>query len=298
MRFVNYLYQNKKNIGIQLSEVGNIVPVDLCLAKNTPNNVENIFDVIDYVSTVNIGELKERVKGLLHLSISIEDIKVLAPIEYPKRNIFCLGKNYIEHALEMKGKTTDAVVIPKKPIYFSKLCYPAIGQGDSITGHVGVSEQVDYEVELAVIIGIGGRNIPESEVQNHIFGYTIVNDISARDLQIDHIQWYRAKSLDGFCPMGPAIVHKSAINYPPSLKIKSFVNEEIRQDGITSDLIFNIDHIVSELSRGTTLVPGDIIITGTPSGVGMGFDPPKYLKSGDNITCEIEHIGKISNSFL
>jgi len=228
--------------------------------------------------------------------ILLDHVKVLSPIEYPRRNIICLGKNYKEHALEMKGKITDALVVPDAPIYFSKACYKTIGHKDIITGHKGVSNMVDYEVELAIIIGKEGLNIPKDQVRDHIFGYTIANDVSARDLQKDHFQWLKGKSLDGFCPLGPVIIEKDDVAYPPSLDIKCYVNDELRQDAKTDDLIFDMDTIVSDLSRGMTLLPGDIILTGTPSGVGMGFQPPKYLSSGDVIKCEIEHIGALINT--
>ncbi|MBI9013643.1 MAG: fumarylacetoacetate hydrolase family protein [Clostridiales bacterium] len=285
MRFVNYIYNMKQSIGIIKNN--KIIPLEHIL--NRP--VESMMTVIDEISIELIeSNLNKEVQG-----INLEDVKILAPIEFPRRNLFCLGKNYKAHALEMKGKTTDQVVIPDKPIYFSKACHKAIGQGDVITGHVGVSEQVDYEVELAVIIGKEGSHIKKEDVYDHIFGYTICNDVSARDLQVEHIQWHRGKSLDGFCPLGPVIIHKSVVNFPPDLKIECYINDELRQEGRTSDLIFDIETIVSDLSRGMTLLPGDIILTGTPSGVGMGFKPPKYLKSEDIITCIIESIGELKN---
>lgn len=289
MRFVNYKYLGLKNIGIQKNENGNIVPINSCI----PHKLATMVEVIKYFSEKDLEELEKKFYD--YESIPFESVKLLAPIEYAQRNIFCLGKNYYDHALEIKGKTADNVLIPKEPIYFSKLCYPAIGDKEYITGHVDVSKKVDYEVELAVIIGKSGKNIKKEDVEDYIFGYTIINDVSARDLQLDHVQWYRGKSLEGFCPMGPAIVHKSNIEYPPKLNIKSYVNGELRQDSNTSKLIFNIDRIISELSKGIKLIPGDIIITGTPSGVGMGFEPPKYLKSEDVIECTIEKIGKIIN---
>ena len=229
-------------------------------------------------------------------SVELDKVKILSPLERPIRNILCLGKNYKEHALEMKGKITDEVVIPDLPIYFSKACYKTIGTGDTITGHVGVSNSVDYEVELAIIIGKQGKDIAKSDVKDYIFGYTIANDISARDLQKDHYQWLKGKSLDGFCPLGPIVVTTDELSYPPDLKIQSYVNDDIRQNARTTDLIFDIDTIVSDLSKGMTLLPGDIILTGTPAGVGMGFKPPKYLKSGDEIRCEIESIGTLTNT--
>ena len=157
---------------------------------------------------------------------------------------------------------------------------------------------MDYEAELAVIIGKDAKNVPVSEVKNYIFGYTVINDVSARTLQTRHKQWYFGKSLDGFLPMGPCIVSADEIAYPPKLPIRSYVNGELRQNSNTELLIFDIDHVISELSQGMTLQAGTIIAMGTPAGVGMGFEPPKFLKTGDVVTCEIEGIGRITNPIV
>jgi len=273
MKFVRYEYKKDIHLGI----------LDGLSVKKI-KDFTSIYDIIN----------KEF--ELTDLCLDLDQVKVLAPIVNSKRNLFCLGKNYKEHALEMKGKITEEVVIPSHPIYFSKVGSSVIGDGDIITGHQGLSEQVDYEVELAIIISKEGRNIKTDQVRDYIFGYTICNDISARDLQKEHYQWLKGKSLDGFCPMGPIIVSFDEIPYPPDLKIQSFVNGELRQDSRTSQLIFDIDTIVSDLSKGMTLYPGDIILTGTPSGVGMGYNPPKYLTSGDVIRCSIESIGQLTNT--
>jgi len=278
MRYLKFSYKGQKGIG--LLEDNCVYPL-----MNNDSWIKSMIVFLEENYPVKRGE-----------SISLDEVKILSPIEYPRRNIICLGKNYREHALEMKGKITDAVVVPDYPIYFSKACNKTIGYGDVITGHKDVSEMVDYEVELAIIIGKEGINIAKDKVKDHIFGYTIANDISARDLQKDHFQWLKGKSLDGFCPLGPVVVDKSDVMYPPSLDIKCFVNDELRQSAKTDDLIFDVDTIVSDLSKGMTLLPGDIILTGTPSGVGMGFKPPKYLSSGDVIKCEIEKIGILINS--
>ncbi len=278
MRYLKFSYKGQKGIG--LLEDNCVYPL-----MNNDSWIKSMIVFLEENYPVKRGE-----------SISLDEVKILSPIEYPRRNIICLGKNYREHALEMKGKITDAVVVPDYPIYFSKACNKTIGDGDIITGHKGVSEMVDYEVELAIIIGKEGVNIPKNQVKDHIFGYTIANDVSARDLQKDHFQWLKGKSLDGFCPLGPVVIDKNDVMYPPSLGIKCFVNDELRQSAKTDELIFDIDTIVSDLSKGMTLLPGDIILTGTPSGVGMGFKPPKYLSSGDVIKCEIEKIGILINS--
>jgi 2-keto-4-pentenoate hydratase/2-oxohepta-3-ene-1,7-dioic acid hydratase in catechol pathway len=161
--------------------------------------------------------------------------------------------------------------------------------------HKDVTKEVDYEVELGVIIGKTCKNVTEAEVKDYIFGYTIINDITARDLQRKHVQWLRGKSLDTFCPMGPILVTKDEIEDHSNLKISLKINDEIRQSSNTSKMIFSIEKIISELSNGITLLPGDVIATGTPEGVGMGFVPPKYLKEGDVVTCAVESIGELTN---
>lgn len=245
---------------------------------------KNIFQLIEEKEYALSGEI-----------VQASTVTLLAPIEYPRRNIICLGKNYSEHAKELEGKTSDLVGIPEDPIYFSKFAYPAIGDGGDIIIDPAVTDSVDYEVELAVVIGKSAKKISASDVKDHIFGYTIINDVSARNLQMKHIQWVRGKSLDTFTPMGPCLVTADEIQYPPVLDISCSVNGEVRQSSKTDAMIFDIDYVVSELSQSMTLYPGDIIITGTPEGVGMGFDPPKYLKAGDVVVCEIEGIGKLTN---
>lgn len=279
MKFIKYEFNSNKGLGIVSDD--QVTPL-----VNNGQIIPDLFTYLDLKSTdIEHGEV-----------INLEDVKVLSPIEYPLRNIFCLGKNYKEHALEMKGKITEEVVVPEYPIYFSKACYKTLEPNGEICGHIGISNDVDYEVELAIVIGKKGSHISKQDAKDYIFGYTIANDISARDLQKNHYQWLRGKSLDGFCPLGPVIIERDDVSYPPDLGIKCYVNDELRQNAMTSDLIFDIDTIISDISKGMTLLPGDIILTGTPSGVGMGFKPPRYLKSGDVIKCEIEKIGQLINS--
>ena len=185
--------------------------------------------------------------------------------------------------------------IPKHPIYFTKIADPAIGHMDNIIIPTEYTENLDYEVELAIIIGKEGKNISPDNVEEYIFGYTIGNDISARDIQTKHIQWFKGKSLDTTTALGPYIVSKSKIKLPVELDIRCKINGEIRQSSNTRNLIFNIPYIISDLSQGLTLKPGDIILTGTPAGVGAGFKPPKYLKPGDKIESIIEDIGTLIN---
>lgn len=226
----------------------------------------------------------------------LEDVKLLAPIPVPEQDVICLGINYMEHAAEsarFKQEEFDG----KRPyaVYFSKRVNQAVADGEPIQAHEDIVDSLDYEAELAFIIGRDAKDVPPEQVKDYIFGYTIINDVSARTIQNRHKQWYFGKSLDGFTPMGPCVVTTESLPYPPCLKIQSYVNGELRQDSNTELLIFGIDHIVSELSRGMTLKAGTIISTGTPSGVGMGFQPPKYLKRGDVVECVIEGIGKLTN---
>ena len=228
--------------------------------------------------------------------IPLGDVRIVAPIPRPEQDIICMGMNYAEHAEEACGYSTQAFSSDRLvPVFFSKRCTHCQGSGEGIPGHPDLTGCLDYEAELAVILGKDARNVPEADVEGHIFGYTIINDVSARDLQTRHKQWYFGKSLDGFCPMGPCIVTRDEIAWPPALEISAAVNGELRQKSNTRMLIHGIAEIVSTLSRGMTLKAGTIIATGTPKGVAMGMETPRFLRSGDLVECEIEGIGKLSN---
>ncbi|MGZ9792420.1 fumarylacetoacetate hydrolase family protein [Bacillus atrophaeus] len=222
---------------------------------------------------------------------SLSDVKLHAPIPKPSKNVMCIGKNYKDHAIEM-GSEAD---IPEYPMVFTKSPTTVTGHGDVINCHSQVTAQLDYEGELAVVIGKSGTHISKEEAYDHIFGYTIINDVTARDLQKKHKQFFIGKSLDSTCPMGPVLVHKSLIPDPQCLQVETRVNGELRQSSSTSDMIFSIAELIETLSKGMTLEAGDIIATGTPSGVGKGFTPPKFLQAGDSIDITIEPIGTLSN---
>ena len=224
-------------------------------------------------------------------------MELLAPIPRPRQDILCLGMNYKDHADEAAQYNAEAFT-KEKPVavYFSKRVSQAVAPEGDIERHAGLVERLDYEVELGVILGKAARNVKAEEAGDYIFGYTVLNDVSARDLQTGHKQWYFGKSLDGFTPMGPCIVTADEIAFPPALHITARVNGELRQDSTTDLLITSIADIIEELSSGMTLLPGTIISTGTPSGVGMGFDPPKFLKPGDVVECSIEGIGTLRNT--
>ncbi|QND59043.1 fumarylacetoacetate hydrolase family protein [Mesorhizobium huakuii] len=232
--------------------------------------------------------------------IPLVQVEIEAPIPQPRRNIFCVGKNYHEHAHEFARSGFDssagAGAIPKHPIIFSKVPESVVANHASVLIDPSVSTAIDYEAELAVIIGKGGRGISKANALDHVWGYTIVNDVTARDLQGKYSQWLIGKSQDTFCPMGPWAVTKDELDLATA-GIRCFVNEDLRQDSRISLLIFDIPTIIATLSQGITLKPGDIIATGTPVGVGIGFDPPKYLKAGDVVRIEIDGIGTLENRF-
>ena len=223
--------------------------------------------------------------------IEPEAVEWMAPIPKPTKNIFCVGKNYAEHAIEMGSKDD----IPEHVMLFTKAPTTVIAHGEAIPSHENVTKQLDYEGELAVVISKKAKGIGREEANEYIFGYTIINDVTARDLQSRHKQFFIGKSLDGTCPMGPYIVHHSAIQTPVKLNVQTKVNGEIRQNGNTKQFIFSIPEILEVLTKGMTLEAGDIIATGTPAGVGKGFNPPIFLKSGDEITIEIEQVGVLKN---
>lgn len=213
---------------------------------------------------------------------------IQAPVRPSK--IFCVGRNYAEHAAELSN------AIPTKPLIFSKYPTCVIGTGDTVQWYADITQKVDWEGELVVVIGKTAKNISEEEAYEHIFGYTIANDISARDLQDSESQWVRAKAQDTFCPLGPGIVTTEDIPDPHTLQIVTKVNGETMQNGNSKDMIFKIPYLVSYLSRTFTLLPGDLILTGTPSGVGKAMKPPRFLQDGDEVTVTIEGIGTVSNS--
>ncbi len=222
-------------------------------------------------------------------SLPLSAVELEAPIPLPRRNIFCAGVNYRAHAREFD----TAAALPEHPIIFSKVPDCVIGPGAPIRLPT-VSQAIDYEAELAVIIGRPGVAISAARAMDHVWGYTIINDVTARDLQQRHRQWLIGKSLDSFAPMGPWLVSADELDATDT-RVRCWVNEELRQDARTSDLIFGIPELIAAISGGITLLPGDIIATGTPAGVGMGFDPPKYLKHGDVVRIEIDGIGVLEN---
>ena len=225
----------------------------------------------------------------------IDRSRLLAPIPYPRRNVFCVGRNYLEHVREGDLKRGIQTPIPQYPQYFTKPPSTVIGDQGAIEIEPWVSDRIDYEVELAVIIGQPIRNADPESAMGAIFGYTIINDVTARDLQRQHDQWFKGKGLDTFCPMGPWVVTQDEITDPHALAVRLWVNGDLRQSDTTAHMHFSVGRIIADLSQGMTLMPGDVIATGTPPGVGYAMTPPQFLKAGDRVVCEIEGIGRLSN---
>ena len=275
MKLVTFLYQGREIPGILEHDTVRPLP---CASMQ---------------ALIESGTVPEPVGEWLPLSM----VTLLAPIPHPRQDIICLGINYRDHAEEAARFSGDAFRKERPiPIYFSKRVAEAVPPNGWIDSHPGLVEQLDYEAELAVVIGRTAKDVPANQAGEYIFGYTILNDVSARVLQTAHKQWYFGKGLDGFTPMGPWITTADEVAFPPALAISSKVNGELRQHSNTSLLMTGIAEIIEELSSGITLVPGTIIATGTPAGVGMGFDPPKFLKSGDVVECTIEGIGTLCNT--
>ncbi|WP_238384877.1 fumarylacetoacetate hydrolase family protein [Segeticoccus rhizosphaerae] len=229
----------------------------------------------------------------------LDSVTLLAPLPHPVRNIFCVGKNYSEHAREFGRSGYDSPTkseeLPATPIIFSKATTAVTGPYTDVDPHHGVTAELDYEGELAVIIGRGGRGISREDAFTHVWGYTVINDVTARDLQREHKQWLLGKSLDTHCPMGPYAVSADEVGDVETLEVETRVNGEVRQAAPVKDLIFDIPELIATISAGITLQAGDVIATGTPAGVGIGFDPPKFLVSGDVVEVSITRLGSLRN---
>jgi 2-keto-4-pentenoate hydratase/2-oxohepta-3-ene-1,7-dioic acid hydratase in catechol pathway len=222
---------------------------------------------------------------------------LMAPIPVPRKNVFCVGRNYAEHIAEGERAQNQKIGVTEYPVFFTKPPTSVVPPEGDILTFPSVSQATDYEVELAVVIGKPGRNIAKEDAYEHIFGYTILNDITARDIQRRHGgQYFKGKGLDGSCPIGPYIVTADAIRDPHALSIGLSVNGEQRQNGNTSDMIFDIPTLIASISEGLTLEPGDIIATGTPSGVGYAMEPPRFLRDGDTVVCDIQDLGTLKNT--
>ncbi|MDR0926106.1 MAG: fumarylacetoacetate hydrolase family protein [Hungatella sp.] len=299
MKLVTYEVDRRKDIGVVSKDEMWVFPL-----RAFGMEYKEMLEVVKGLTQSEL-DLLEHASGLDPYNSNIvgaammKEVMLLAPIRTPDQDIICLGLNYMEHAEESaRYKKEDFGGTRPNAVYFSKRVNEAVDPYGEILSHSDMVDSLDYEVELGVIIGKDAKDVAPEQVKDYIFGYTIINDVSARNVQNAHKQWYFGKSLDGFAPMGPCILTAGSISYPPELDIQSKVNGELRQDSNTRLMIFNIDHIVSELSKGLTLRAGTIISTGTPKGVGMGFEPPKFLAAGDEVECLIEGIGAIKNKVV
>jgi 2-keto-4-pentenoate hydratase/2-oxohepta-3-ene-1,7-dioic acid hydratase in catechol pathway len=272
------------------------LPADTVSALATGDLRKIIASGMNAADTGRIIEAASAARRLSDMTLPASDVRLLAPLPHPAKNVLCVGRNYLEHIAEGERAQNKTIGVTEHPVFFTKPPTAVVGPGADVPIFPQVSEKIDYEVELAVVIGKAGRNIQPEQAMAHVFGYTIVNDVTARDVQRRHGgQFFKGKGLDGSCPMGPVIVTADAIGDPAKLGLRLTVNGETRQDGNTADMIFDIPTLIASLSEGMTLEPGDVLATGTPSGVGYAMDPPMFLKDGDLVVCEIDEIGKLEN---
>ena len=305
MRFVTYSFRSKIRLGM-MTEDEQIIDLREVSRRYLPGSTASYLDSMQAfieagAKAVNTAKKAAQYvagldsKGIRRLAqadilAKRNRVRLLSPIPVPRKNVICLGVNYQEHideGVRARGVQLDT---PKVPVFFTKPATAVIGDQGRLLAHSATSK-IDWEVELAVVIGRKGRNIPRAKANDYIFGYTICLDMTARDLQRAHLQWWKGKSLDTFCPLGPGIVHKSAMPDPKNIRLQCRVNGETMQDGNTRDMIFDIPATIEHLSDGLTLEPGDIISTGTPSGVGFARTPPIFLNVGDKVEGEVQGIG-------
>jgi 2-keto-4-pentenoate hydratase/2-oxohepta-3-ene-1,7-dioic acid hydratase in catechol pathway len=231
-------------------------------------------------------------------SYRTDEVRWHAPIPRPAKNVFCVGRNFLTHIEEGARTRGEAVKVPTAPVFFTKAPTAVIGPQDDVPWDRTATKEVDWEAELGVIVGVTGRNIARASALDHVFGYTVINDISARDLQKSHFQFFKGKSLDGFCPIGPAVVTPDEFGDPQSKRVLLRVNGIVKQDGNTRAMIFPVDELIASLSHGLTLEAGDIIACGTPDGVGFARTPPEFLQDGDIMETEVEGIGTMRNRIV
>jgi len=290
MKIAAYWWGGKRQVGRLSDDGSEVTPLALGEAGHT-------YGVLPMIELLAEGKSMPAPAGA---RLPLTAVRLDAPFPRPRRNIFCVGKNYREHAKEFAASgfdtsaATPAQAVPEVPIIFSKVPECVIAPGAAIRIPSGVSEAIDYEAELAVVIGRGGRGIRAARAMEHVWGYTVVNDVTARDWQHRHKQWLMGKSFDTFCPMGPCAVDANELDARDT-RVRCWVNGELRKDARTTDLIFDIPTLIETISAGITLMPGDLIATGTPAGVGIGFDPPRYLRRGYRVKVEIDGIGVLEN---
>lgn len=247
------------------------------------------------VALAALRRIQARGAEFSELWTDVAQVRLLAPIPNPVRNVFCVGRNYLDHVKEGYAKVGTDLKLPQVPQFFTKATHAVNGPHGDIRYDPRVTQLLDYEVELAVVLGRGGRDIPKDQALDHVFGYTVANDVTARDLQRRHEQWFKGKSLDTTCPLGPCLVDRGEIGDPRTLELSLSVNGVERQRARVAQMIFDIPTIISSLSAGLTLDAGDIIATGTPAGVGFAMTPAQALKGGDQIVARIDRIGELNN---
>lgn len=268
------------------------------LGKDLPDSLRGIIEGGDSALALAREALKAAQGKPDGLFTPADKVKVATPLPGARKNVFCVGRNYKAHIEEMAASFGRAVDYPKAPEFFSKPPTTIVGHEDGVERHAEHTEKLDYEVELAVVIGKKGRNIKEGEFENYVFGYTVVNDITARDAQRLHGQFFKGKSFDTFCPIGPYIVTKDEFGQPGGHRLSLTVNGKVRQDSNTSDLYFGVPKIIESLSAALTLEPGDVIATGTPSGVAAGMKEPVWLQKGDVVEAYVEGVGVLRNAIV
>ena len=299
MRLYTAEIEGKEEILVAFYDDGCAYRMSKLAVLSSELNFKDMNDLIDKLDDEKRAILKaiaKNVDSIKAAEVKLGEVKLLAPIIHPRQDLICLGINYNEHAKECARFHEEEHIIKKEAtIYFSKRVNRATAPLEAIPSYEGYVDSLDYEAELGVIIGKTTKNATLENALDHVFGYTIINDVSARNLQGKHKKWYIGKRLDGFTPMGPCIVTADGIEDIQALNIKSYINGELRQNSNTCYMITNVAEAIVELSEGITLNPGTVIATGTPGGVGMGFKPPKWLKKGDEVICEIEGIGQLKN---
>ncbi|MBT5050783.1 MAG: hydrolase [Rhodospirillaceae bacterium] len=298
MKLVTFTHRGRTRLGIVHSDKKEVIDLSVAAPK-LPTDMTALVASGDRGLKALETASRTRKKGA---RLPLSRVTLRAPVPTPRRNVLCVGKNYYDHAHEFDKSGFNATkgdsAIPELPIIFTKAPSSVIGPGVPIPGHLDPTKSVDYEVELGVVIGKGGRGITKRDAFKHVYGYTIINDVTARHLQADHKQWFLGKSIDGFCPMGPWLVTADEVGNVKKIRVESKVNGEVRQSALVKDLIFDIPTLIATLSKGMTLQPGDIIATGTPAGVGIGFKPPKFLKKGDVVTLTIDRLGVLENTVV
>lgn len=289
MRIATYFADGRRHVGLVSTDGLTLTPMDLA-----PELAEK--GALSLIETLAAGGDLPAASGA---KVKVADVVLAAPLPQPRRNVWCVGRNYHAHAKELSASVfkDNNAKADEWPIVFTKVPECVVGPHDDVLVPSEISKQIDYEAELAVVIGKGGKNITRAAALEHVFGYTVVNDVTARDVQMRHGQWDMGKSFDTFCPMGPWIVTADEFDGTKT-RVRCWVNGELRQDGPTENMIFDIPTLIETISRGITLYPGDVIATGTPAGVGMGMSPPRYLQAGDVVRVEIDGLGSIENKFV